>query len=242
MAQLDMGQKHHHDFWTIGLNLLAPDCTAAKAVVAWKTFFPLVDTQLYQPQPRPAHPVITTVTQWYWMSYMEVNGEYPDFSKQAAFERYMELPRQVPEVEMQLAANLNPDDPEIQRLRGFGWSLVHPHDVAASPAEYRNYVANSLAEFTPAKGFHPVWRTGWISDRAVAYLASGRPAITDDVGAKPYLPEDSGILFADTLPEAVEAVRRVVKDWDHLSRKARETAIEYFDSAKELERMLSSLV
>jgi len=242
MARLDLGQAHHHDFWTIGLNLLADDCTAEKPAVSWKTFYPLVDTQLYQPQSRPAANRITTVTQWYWSSYMEVNGEYPDFSKQASFARYMDLPKLVPGAEMELAVNLNADDPEMARLQSHGWKLVHPHSVAGSPTDYRRYLQESLAEFTPGKGFHPVWRTGWFSVRAAAYLATGRPAISDDNGMSKYLPEDSGVLFANTLPEAVEAVERVLKDWDHLSRRARETAVEYFDSAKELERMLATLV
>lgn len=242
MSRLDMGQSCHHDFWTIGLNLVSEDCTAEKPVVAWKTFYPLVDTQLYQPLPRPERSRITTVTQWYWASYMEVNGTYPDFSKQASFERFIDLPAKVPAAEMELAVNLNADDPEMDRLRSHGWNLVHPHAVAASPADYRKYLAGSLAEFTPGKGFHALWRTGWFSDRAAAYLATGRPAITDDTGMSRYLPEDSGVLLANTLSEAVEAVERVLKDWDHLSRKARETAVEYFDSAKVLERMLATLV
>jgi len=242
MARLEMGQSYHDTFCTIGLNLDAPDCTAAKAVMPRKTFYPIVDTQLFQPMPRPARPRFTTVTQWYWGKYMDINGQYPDLSKQAAFQQYMTLPSLVPEAEMELAVNLNPDDPERDRIRSFGWGLVHPHEVASGPAEYRAYIAGSLAEFTPVKQADALWRTGWFSDRAAAYLASGRPEITEDTAASRYLPEDSGVLIVSSLEEAAEAVRRVMKDWDRLSARARETAVEYFDSVKNLERILSDVV
>jgi len=242
MPRLEMGQSYHDTLWTIGLNLDAPDCTAAKAVMPRHTFYPIVDTELFQPMPRPARPRFTTVTQWYWGKYMDINGQYPDLSKQAAFQQYMGLPSLVPEAEMELAVNLNPDDPERERIRSFGWGLVHPHEVACGPAEYRNYIAGSLAEFTPVKQADAIWRTGWFSDRAAAYLASGRPEITEDTAASRYLPEDSGVLIVSSIEEAADAVRRVMKDWDYLSARARETAVEYFDSVKNLERILAGMV
>ncbi|MDD5348760.1 MAG: hypothetical protein PHQ12_00985 [Chthoniobacteraceae bacterium] len=242
MARIEMGQSFHDVLWTICLNLNAPDCTAAPAVMPRHTFYPIVDTELFVPSPRPARPRFTTVTQWYWGKYMEVNGQYPELSKQAAFGQYMTLPSRVPEAQMEIAVNLNPDDPERERIRGFGWNLVHPHEIAPGPAEYRAYIAGSLAEFTPVKQADALWRTGWFSDRAAAYLASGRPEITEDTTASRYLPEDSGVLIVSNLEEAVDAVQRVLKDWDHLSKCARQTAVECFDSARNLERILASVV
>src|SRR5207237_4931054 len=77
MTKMEMGQSHHHEFWTIGLNVGGPDCRLPKSVAAslceaqephafpartpappagrrlqWKTFCPLADTELLQPQPR----------------------------------------------------------------------------------------------------------------------------------------------------------------------------------------------
>ena len=242
MARMEMGQSYHDTFCTIGLNLDAPDCTAARAVMPRTMFYPIVDTQLFVPMPRPERPRFTTVTQWYWGKYMEVNGQYPDLSQQAAFEKYLRLPSRVPEAGMEIAVNLNADDPERDRIRSFGWNLVHPHEVAAGPAEYRAYIASALAEFTPVKQADAIWRTGWFSDRAAAFLASGRPEITEDTAASRYLPEDCGVLFVASLEEAEEAVRRVLRDWDRLSARARETAVEYFDSVKNLERILGTVV
>jgi hypothetical protein len=240
MARLEMGQSYHHDFWSIGLNMNGPDCRIPRVPnVRWKTFHPLVDTALVRRSPRPKRSRFTTVGQWYWTRGLEVDGEYPDLSKQAAFERFMTLPQRVPEVEMEMAMNLNPDDPEIPRIRSFGWRLVFPHRVVSTPRRYRQYIAGSLAEFTPCKGVDCRWRTGWVSDRAVVYLATGRPVITEDTGAKAYLPPRSGFLYMNTLEESVDAVRRVVKDWNLLSREARRCAVEVFDSVKNLRRILA---
>jgi len=242
MSRIEMGQSYHDAFWTIGLNLNAPDCTASKAVMPRNTFYPLVDTELFRPLPRPTRPRFTTVTQWYWHNGMEIDGEYRDLSKQAAFAQYMRLPSLVPEAELELAINLNPDDPERVRIPSFGWGLAHPHEIAPGPEEYRAYIAGSLAEFTPVKQADAIWRTGWFSDRGAAYLALGRPVITEDTAATRYLPDDSGVIVVSSLEEAAEAVRRVMRDWDHLSGQARKTAVECFDSARNLERILTSVI
>src|SRR2546425_10955657 len=67
MTKLEMGQSHHHEFWTIALNVHGRDCRLPETVVAavpaasfalqatrlplqkiqWKTFYPLVDTKLF---------------------------------------------------------------------------------------------------------------------------------------------------------------------------------------------------
>ena len=101
--------------------------------LTWRTFYPLVDTELLQPQPRPKTAKFSTIGQWYWGGGVEVNGEFPDLSKKFAFEPYLDLPRRVPEARFELAMNLNADDPEIARLRERGWHVVSPHRVARTP-------------------------------------------------------------------------------------------------------------
>ena len=135
--------------------------------------------------------------------------------------------------------NLNPDDPEIARLRQRGWNVVSPHRVARTPAAYRRYLATATAEFTAIKGVDVAWRTGWLSDRAAAFLALGRPVITEDTGAAPYLPPESGFQFVRDVESAEAAAKEVIADWPRLSRRARETAVEVFDSAKIIGKILS---
>jgi hypothetical protein len=206
--------------------------------VQWKTFYPLVDTKLFTPQSRPRSPKFTTVGQWYWGGAVEVAGEFPDLSKRFAFEPYLSLPARVPEGRFELAMNIAPEDPERERLRRRGWQIVDPHGVAQTPRTYRRYLASALAEFTAIKGVDVSWRTGWVSDRAAAFLALGRPVITEDTGAKAYLPAKSGFYFIRSAPEAEAAVREVLHDWPRLSKQARQCAVEVFESLRNLRRIL----
>ena len=238
MTKMEMGQSHHHEFWTIGLNAGATDCRLPPSALSWRTFFPLVDTELIRPQPRPAISKFTTIGQWYWGGGVEVDGEFPDLSKKFAFEKYLDLPRRVPSARFELAMNLNPDDPEIRRLRSRGWRVVSPHRVARTPAAYRRYVASAAAEFTAIKGVDVVWRTGWLSDRAAAFLAMGRPVVTENTGADKYLPHESAFRFVRDLETAEAAASEVIADWPRLSRQARACAVEVFDSAKNLRKIL----
>lgn len=238
MTKMEMGQSHHDEFWTIGLNAGAPDCRLPLSPLKWRTFHPLVDIELFQPQPRPIRDKFATVGQWYWGGTVEVDGKFPDLSKKFAFEQYLDLPRRVPSARFELAMNLNRDDPEIGRLRGRGWSVVAPHRVVRTPAAYRHYLAGASAEFTAIKGVDVAWRTGWLSDRAAAFLARGRPVITENTGAERYLPVRNGFRFVHDLDTAEAAVKEVMADWARLSREARACAVEVFDSAKNLRKIL----
>ena len=82
------------------------------------------------------------------------------------------------------------------------------------------------------------WRTGWVSDRAAAFLATGRPVITEDAAVSRYLPAESGFMEVRNLEEAKEAVERTLRDWPTLSQQARATAEECFEGTKTLTRML----
>jgi hypothetical protein len=258
MTKMEMGQSYHHEFWTIGLNVHGNDCQLPKAVVAalpaavsppqaarlplqklqWKTFYPLVDPKLFRPKRRPIAPKFTTVGQWYWSGAVEVAGEFPDLSKKFAFEPYLDLPSRVPEVEFELAMNIAAEDPERQRLQRRGWKIADPHQVARTPTAYRRYLASALAEFTAIKGVDVAWRTGWISDRAAAFLALGRPVITEDTRAERYLPAKNGFSFIRDADDAEAAVKRVLRDWPLLSKQARHCAVEVFDSVKNLRKIL----
>jgi len=240
MTKMEVGQSYHHEYWTIGLNVHGHDCRLPKSALAWKTFYPLVDTKLFRPRSRPRSPKFTTVGQWYWGGAVEVAGEFPDLSKRFAFEPYLRLPARVPEARFELAMNIAAEDPEMERLCRLGWQIADPHRVARTPRTYRRYLATALAEFTAIKGVDVAWRTGWVSDRAAAFLALGRPVITEDTGAQRYLPGESGFRFIRSAVEAEAAVREVLHDWSRMSKQARRCAVEVFDSVKNLRRILDS--
>jgi hypothetical protein len=215
-----------------------PDWRLPPQDIHWKTFYPLVDTKLYQPQPRPRAEKFTTIGQWYWGGAVEVEGDFPDLSKKYAFEQYLDLPKRVSKAKFELAMHMGADDPDRARLPKRGWSIVDPHRVARTPKKYRRYLASALGEFTAIKGVDVGWKTGWLSDRAAAFLATGRPVITEDSGAGRYLPPASGFHFVRDLDGAVAAMEDVLAHWRRRSREARECAVEIFDAAKNLQKIL----
>jgi hypothetical protein len=239
MTKMELGQSDHHEFWTIGLNVNGNDCQLPKSSLRWRTFYPLADTRLLRSQPRPTLSKFTTIGQWYWSGAVEVAGEFPDLSKRIMFEPYLGLPARVPEAQFELAMNISPDDPERARLQQLGWRVADPHRVARTPNAYRRYMASGLAEFTAIKGVDVAWQTGWVSDRAAAFLALGRPVITEDTGAAKYLPSESGFRFIRNIDQAEEAVKEVLRDWPRLSKKARSCAVDVFDSEKNLRKILN---
>jgi hypothetical protein len=238
MTKMELGQSYHDEFWTIGLNVHSGNCRLPKSTLRWKTFYPLADSRLLRPQSRPKLSKFTTIGQWYWSGAVEVAGEFPDLSKRVMFEPYLDLPARVREAHFELAMNISPDDPERTRLQQLGWRVVDPHRVASTPRAYRRYMASALAEFTAIKGVDVAWQTGWLSDRAAAFLAMGRPVITEDTGAAKYLPRDSGFRFIRDIDQAETAVKEVLRDWPRLSKQARACAVEIFDSVKNLRKIL----
>src|SRR5438046_5296699 len=125
--------------------------------------------------------------------------------------------------------NSNPNDPGRVGMNQRGWHIVDPHRVACTPGFDRRYMTGALAEVTASKGVDVAWRTGWLSDRAAAFLALGRPVITEDTSARKYLPRASGFRFVSSIDEAEAAVHEVLTDWTRLSKQARDCAVETFD-------------
>jgi len=134
--------------------------------------------------------------------------------------------------------NINANDPERMRLTERGWHVVDPHRVARTPRKYRSYIGSALAEFTAIKGVDVAWQTGWLSDRAASFLASGRPVVTEDTGAAPHLPLESSFCFVDGQEEALAAIKEVLSDWPKFSRQARRCAVEVFDSTRNLRKIV----
>jgi hypothetical protein len=110
--------------------------------------------------------------------------------------------------------------------------------VARTAKRYWRYLVSACAEFTAIKGVDVAWRTGWLSDRAALFLAMGRPVVTEDTGAGRHLPEPSGFHFVHDLASATAAARESITRWDSLSRDCRATALECFEAAKTLRKIL----
>ena len=149
----------------------------------------------------------------------------------------IDLPRLTDE-RFALALDIHPDEPDLAALRGHGWELLDPREVAGTPERYAAFVRGSKAELGIAKEGYVVSRSGWFGDRSAAYLASGRPVVALDTGFGERLPAGAGLFAfsdADGVLAAIEAIRF---DYGRHARAARAIAEEYFDSRLVLTRLL----
>src|SRR5581483_8770272 len=96
--------------------------------------------------------------------------------------------------------------------------------------EFRDYVQASGAEFSVAQGVYVETGSGWFSDRTVRYLASGKPVVVQDTGFGRGYSQGDGLISFGTMPEAIDAVERVARDYETHARAARAVAESLFDS------------
>ena len=92
-----------------------------------------------------------------------------------------------------------------------------------------------------AKNMYVASRSGWLSDRSICYLASGRPVVAQDTGFSELYPVGEGLLAFDDPDEAAAALEEVSSDYARHSAAARALAEEHFDSSVVIRRLLGEL-
>jgi hypothetical protein len=73
---------------------------------------------------------------------------------------------------------------------------------------------------------------GWISDRTVCYLASGKPAVVQYSGALELPEGERGLLRFRTPDEALRALANVERDYEGHCAAARALAESKFDARR----------
>jgi hypothetical protein len=153
--------------------------------------------------------------------------------------RFRELPSLVAPTALEIAVNAGKTRRTPRQLLAHrGWRVVDPAEVCPDLDTYRQYVESSKAEWSVAKNGYVVGRAGWFSCRSACYLAAGRPVAVQDTGFSSILPGGEGLLPFSTVEEAVAAVRDIEGHYERHARAARELAVEYFDAAKVLTRLI----
>ncbi len=92
-----------------------------------------------------------------------------------------------------------------------------------------------------AKGIYVDSRSGWLSERSLCYLASGRPVVAQETGFSELYPVGEGLLAFSTPDEAVAAVEAIRSDPARHGAAARALAAEHFDSDIVLGRLLDAV-
>jgi hypothetical protein len=231
----------HTHFFTYGANLGTSACSIPLSGVPWRATRPPVDLDLWPEPPRDAAapPCFTTIATWENKGKnIDFEGESYLWSKHTNFLEYLDLPRHRPETCFRMAM-LPPDEAVRETVEAGGWGLVDPRPVSAGIDAYRDFISGSRGEFTVAKDIYVRPNSGWFSDRAVCYLAAGRPVVTMRTGFTEYCPVGRGLFDYATREEAFAAIDAIEGDYARHSRAAREIAEAHFAAGPVIARLLA---
>src|SRR5262249_46291961 len=171
----------HHAHVTIGERIGAPDCVLPTCGLDWITTAQPIVLSLW-PAAANGFSRFTSVASW--------RGAYGPIDYQGTtyglrvheFRKFVALPGRTG-LPFEIALDIDPKETkDVERLHAEGWRLADPIAAAGSPDAYRRYVQGSGAEFMVAKHMYVATRSGWLSDRSLCYLASGRPVLAQDTG------------------------------------------------------------
>ncbi|HUF08253.1 MAG TPA: hypothetical protein VMO47_02955 [Rhodothermales bacterium] len=227
----------HTSFLTFGENFGNPGCTIPSDGLPWKpTRQPLV-LDHWKTAVRPSADRFTTVLSW--DSYPPGKDNAKQYGlKSDSFKPYWELPARVNDMELELAIECPPG--VWSRLESSGWKLRDGLAVSSDPWTYRDYIQSSGGEFSVAKEGYVTTRSGWFSERSAAYLASGRPVLTQETGFSEWMKTGEGVLPFNSPEEAVDGFARILGAYERHSIAAKELAETYFDHSKVLPQLLDS--
>jgi hypothetical protein len=110
--------------------------------------------------------------------------------------------------------------------------------LTRDPWSYQQYIRDSKAEFSVAKHGYVASCSGWFSERSAAYLAAGRPVVTEDTGFSRWLQCGSGVIAFKNVEQASAGVEDVAANYDAHCRAAREVVAAHFDSRSVLPHLL----
>jgi len=237
---MDVGMAGHNRFVTIGMNLGTRECAIPTLGISWiKTLPPLVLANWPVAKQRPELG-LTTVANWRGYGSIDYGGVFYG-QKAHSLRPYFEAPTRT-SASFELALSIHPEEKnDLEQLRKFGWHLLDPSRVAATPDAFQGFIQESRAEFGIAKSGYVASNCGWFSDRSLCYLASGRPVIAQETGFSTHLPTGKGLFAFESMEDLLDRIEQVDADYEAQCQAAREIAENYFDSDIVLDALLHQL-
>ncbi len=231
-----MANSHTH-FLTFAESIGHDDCKVPDDGLAWKPTRQPIVLDAWPLSPGRPDGRFTTVMSWDSYACREHAGKRYGM-KSESFGPFMELPKALG-TEMEIA--LGGETAPRPLLEAQGWVLKDSVETTKTPWSYQDYIRSSKGEFTIAKHGYVVSRCGWFSERSAAYLASGRPVVTQETGYSHWYPTGKGLLSYENFDQATAALREVSENYETHCLAARRIAEECFDSGKVLTKLLSDI-
>ena len=234
----DIGLAEADVLFTVGLNIGSAICPIPTCGRNWHTIMPVIDLKFW-PFVGSAVPSekITTVAAWRGYAPLEYQGEWYE-QKAVEFKKFLRLPSKIKRP-VEVALSIDETEEDLEDLRTHGWRIADPRVHAADPWSYRDYIAQSRAELGIFANAYVKARSGWLSDRSAAYLASGKPVLAQDTGLANHLPLGTGLIPFRTEEELITAIGDLDARYDKHCLEARRLAEEYFCAEKVLSKLLA---
>lgn len=241
----DMNFKGHDRFVTIGSTIGCQDCKIPSTGHEWIPTLPPVTPSFYQRSHTGKTKTLnksrpwTTITHWYGTSEVA----YKDIvlkPKRESFLQIEDLPRLVP-VPFVVASDVEPHWDDYARFCEQGWRFTPVKEVCHSLESYLQFIHESTGEIGVAKQGYVAAHTGWISDRSLSYLASGRPVVALDTGWSQIIGEAPGLRLYQNQDAAAHQIQEVMADYEASSHSALTLAQEVFSAEIILPKLLKRL-
>jgi hypothetical protein len=230
----------HDVYFTIGENIGSSFCPIPTNGIDWRATRPFAVLDEWPVAPGGDRDLLTTVGSWRGAYGPVTIGDRTYGVKAHAFRKIAELPTRVPQ-RFELAMRIHPDErSDLALLEQYGWNLVDQDEVAFDPDGFRRYVQRSGGEFSPAQEIYAETECGWVSDRTIRYLASGKPALVQETGFSRNVPSGDGLVPYRTLDDAVAGAAAIDSGYERHCEAARALVEEHFDYREVLPRLLDA--
>src|SRR5262249_21774121 len=120
----------HDYYFTVGRNIGTPRCAIPTLGIRWHGLWNPVVLDWWSAETPVVRDRFTTLAEWRGYGYLEYEGRLLG-PKAEEFRQFIDLPGRVGEA-LELALNIDPDDPDLATLRHHGWRIEDP-GVARSP-------------------------------------------------------------------------------------------------------------
>ena len=232
-----------HDAWlTVGENIGSADCTIPRCGLDWIATPPPVVLDHWPVSDVDAAAPFTSIVSWRGPFGPVEDGGKTYGLRVHEFRKFVALPQRTGQ-RFDLALDIDASEVnDLALLRENHWNLLDPRTAVATPTDYRAFIQCSKAELMIAKNMYVATNGGWVSDRSICYLASGKPVLAQETGFTRNYPTGEGFLAFTTPDEAQAGVEEINRDYDRHCRAARAIAEQHFDSDKVLTRLLGKLL
>jgi len=187
---------------------------------------------------RPAGPW-STVTHWYGAAPVEFGG-LSLRGKRESFFLLKDLPALAKRT-FRLATDMRESWDDYPVFTAAGWNFERVESVCASMNSFFDFVCGSAGEIGVAKEGYVTSRSGWLSERSLAYLACGLPVVAQDTGWSRIVGEFAGLRAFDDDKGAAKAIWQIEENYPEACRSAFEVAERVFDAKKVIGNVLKRL-